>query len=292
MAKVAVPIFRSRVAPVFDYCVRVSVFDIGDDRQIERNELYLGTLSPTERVGALIKEGVTTLICGGMSDSLDKMLQTSSISVIGGIAGQVEEVLEAFMSNRIDEPQYCMPGIGEEKRAPYQPPQERPERGPHVGSVDTTTLSSYGQSIACTNAVSKAKFKVRILLVENDFATQESAFHLLEKSGCEVDTVTNGRDAIKALKSVAYDLVFMDEQIPEMGGYEATKVIRDPQSGILRHDVPVIAIAGNETQEGQKHYIDAGMNDLICKPIEPQRLLDVMKTHLPRLHDSTSKNNA
>jgi predicted Fe-Mo cluster-binding NifX family protein len=134
MAKVAIPIFRSRVAPVFDYCVRVSVFDIGGDGQIERSELYLGTLSPTERVGALIKEGVTTLVCGAMSEDLEKLFQTSGISVIGSIGGPVEGVLEAFMSDRLDEPQYCSPGIGGEK---LTPPQDRSEPAPHVGSPVT-----------------------------------------------------------------------------------------------------------------------------------------------------------
>ena len=152
MAKVAIPIFRSRVAPVFDYCVRLSVFDIGGDGQIERSELYLGTLSPIERVGALIKEGVTTLVCGAMSEDLDKLFQTSGISVIGGIGGPVEEVLEALMSDRLDEPQYCMPGIGGEE---YAPPQERSEWTPQVGSVESTQQSSYGQPL--TRAVSLPK---------------------------------------------------------------------------------------------------------------------------------------
>jgi predicted Fe-Mo cluster-binding NifX family protein len=141
MAKVAIPIFRSRVAPVFDYCVRVSVFDIGDDRQIERSELYLDTLSPTERVRALIKGDVTTLVCGAMSEDLDKLFQTSGISVIGGIGGPVEEVLEALMSDRLDEPQYRSPGVVGEK---YAPPQERSEDAPHLGPVESTQVSAGG----------------------------------------------------------------------------------------------------------------------------------------------------
>jgi predicted Fe-Mo cluster-binding NifX family protein len=162
MAKVAIPIFRSRVAPVFDYCVRVSVFEIGDHRQIERSELYLGTLSPIERVGALIKEGVTTLVCGAMSEDLDKLFQTSGISVIGSIGGPVEEVLEAFMSGRIDEPQYRSPGIAGEK---YAPPQERSEPARHAGSVEGTKVSADGQPLTRADTTFEAKPKVRILLV-------------------------------------------------------------------------------------------------------------------------------
>ena len=278
MAKVAIPIFRSRVAPVFDYCVRVSVFDIADDRQIERSELYLGTLAPTERVGALIKEGVTTLLCGGMSDALDKLFQMSGISVIGGIAGPVQEVLEAFMSDRIDEPEYCMLGVRGREHAP---PQERSEQAPQVGSVETTQASSYGQLLTGADTVPKAKPKVRILLVENDIASQTTTADLLEKFGCLVDTVTSGRAAIAALKKLPYDLVFMDEELPEVDGYEATKVIRDPQSGILHHDVPVIAITQHEGEEYQERCIEAGMDHYLSKPIQPQKLHEIIEPFLP-----------
>jgi predicted Fe-Mo cluster-binding NifX family protein len=162
MAKVAIPIFRSRVAPVFDYCVRVSVFEIGDHRQIERTELYLGRLSPIERVRALRRGGVTTLVCGAMSEDLDKLFQTSGISVIGGIGGPVEEVLEAFMSDRLDEPQYRSPGIAGPK---YAPAQERSEPARHAGSVEGTKVSADGQPLTRADTTFEAKPKVRILLV-------------------------------------------------------------------------------------------------------------------------------
>jgi len=278
MAKVAIPIFRSRVAPVFDYCVRVSVFDIGHDRQTERNELYLGTLAPTGRVGALIKEGVTALICGGISDALEKMLQTSGISVIGGIAGQVDEVLKAFMSDRINEPQYCMPGIGVEK---HPPPQKRYEHAPHGASTEGTKLSSHGEPLTGADVTSEAQSNLRILLVETDIDSQRTALHLLEKSGCDVDTVTDGREAIKALEKSQYDLVFMDAQMPEMDGYEATKVIRNPQSAVRSHQVPVIAMTPPASKEDLKRCIEAGMNDCIFKPIRPERLREIINVFLP-----------
>ena len=286
MAKVAIPIFQSRVAPVFDYCVRVSVFDIGSDGQIERSELYLGTLAPTERLRALRKEGVTTLICGGMSDALDKIVQTSGISVIGGIAGPVEEVLEAFMSDRIDGPQYWMPGIEGEK---LTPPQARSKPALHAGSVESTQVSAGGQPPTRADTTSQAKPKVRILLVESDIASQKTALNLLQKSGYKVDTVTNGRQAIKALETAAYDLVFMDAQMPEMDGCEAIKVIRDPQSRVRSHNVPVIAMAEHERQEHQKHCIEVGMDDLISKPIQPDRLREIMNLFLPPQRDSHSQ---
>jgi len=282
MAKVAVPIFRSRVAPVFDYCVRVSVFDIGHDRQIERSELYLGTLAPTERVGALIKEGVTTLVCGGISDTLDKMLQTSGISVIGGIAGPLEGVLEAFMSDRIDEPQYRMPGIAEERHAP---PQERPALASHGGSVQGAKVSAHGgQPQTRADTTSEAKPNLRILLVEKDISSQKTVLYLLERAGCEVDIVMNGREAIRALEKAPYDLVFMDAEMPEIDGYGTTRLIRDPRSKICNHDVPIIAMTLHATKGDRERCMEAGMNDCIAKPIESERFLEVIDWVLPKPH--------
>jgi len=271
MAKVAIPIFRSRVAPVFDYCVRVSVFDIGHDRQTERNELYLGTLAPTGRVGALIKEGVTALICGGISDALEKMLQTSGISVIGGIAGQVDEVLKAFMSDRINEPQYCMPGIGVEK---HPPPQKRYEHAPHGASTEGTKLSSHGEPLTGADVTSEAQSNLRILLVETDIDSQRTALHLLEKSGCDVDTVTDGREAIKALEKSQYDLVFMDAQMPEMDGYQASRELR--KAGYAG---PIVALTAHAMAQDRKDCLDAGCDDVGVKPIDRETLLDLVARH-------------
>lgn len=124
MTKVAVPVFRSRVAPVFDSCLRVWVMHIEGDVQTERNELHLFGLSPAERVRALTREGVTTLICGGISEGLHTLLESLGVCVMCGIAGPVEEVLAAFMSNRLDELQFYMPGRRGKKGGDETRPQK------------------------------------------------------------------------------------------------------------------------------------------------------------------------
>jgi len=277
MAKVAIANFRSRVAPAFDYCVRVSVFDIDHEGEIERTELYLGTLSPMDRVGALIKEGVTTLVCSAMSEALDKLFHTSDISVIGGIGGSVDEVLQAFLSNRLDEPRYAMPGIG----GKHAPPQEKREASLHPGTVAGTMEDAFGHPLARAQRHPKGKSKVRILLVENDLAGQHSAVDIFQKSGCKVDAVRNGREAIKALELACYDLVFMDVQVLDMDGYEATKAIRDPQSTVRCHDVPVIAMTEHSKEKDRERYIKAGMDHYIAKPLKPQRLREIITRLTP-----------
>jgi len=107
---VAIPVFQWRIAPVFDSCLRVFLVHIEQDHEVERSEFPVYGLWPSERVVALQRAGATTLICAGISDVLNNMLESAGIRVIEGIAGQIEDVLQAFISNRLAEPQFCMPG--------------------------------------------------------------------------------------------------------------------------------------------------------------------------------------
>jgi predicted Fe-Mo cluster-binding NifX family protein len=90
------------------------------DGQTEKSELHLNGLSPVERVSALKRAGITTLICGGISKGLQNMLEGARIRVVTGIAGPVEEVLLAFVSDRLDDPQFYMPG----RRGKYGRPRD------------------------------------------------------------------------------------------------------------------------------------------------------------------------
>ncbi|MDY6837715.1 MAG: NifB/NifX family molybdenum-iron cluster-binding protein [Thermodesulfobacteriota bacterium] len=110
MAIFAIPVFRSRVAPVFDSCLQALVIRTGDGSDIERTDLPFQNPSSSERVSLLKRAGVTTLICGGISHTLRVILESSGISVITGIAGDVEEVLSAFASHQLDDPKFLMPG--------------------------------------------------------------------------------------------------------------------------------------------------------------------------------------
>ena len=97
---------------MFDTCVRLLLIRIEHRRDLERSELHIETLSASERVAALKRAGVTTLICAGISNVLHTMLESAGIRVTSGIIGQVEEVIAAFMSNRLDDPRFFMPGRG------------------------------------------------------------------------------------------------------------------------------------------------------------------------------------
>lgn len=123
--------------------------------------------------------------------------------------------------------------------------------------------------------------KKRILLVEDNIINQQVALGFLKKYGLKADATANGAEALKALESIPYDLVLMDVQMPVMDGFEATRQIRDPHSAILNHNIPVIAMTANALQGDREVCLEAGMNDYISKPIEPQKLLEAIERWMP-----------
>ncbi len=124
--------------------------------------------------------------------------------------------------------------------------------------------------------------KVRILLVEDNPTNQEVANGILQRLGWQSDVVSNGKQAVQVLESRHYDLVLMDLQMPEMDGYEATRRIRDPQSAVLDHNIPIIAVTADAMVEDAAKCLAGGMNDYISKPIDPAVLAEVVEKWLAR----------
>ncbi len=120
----------------------------------------------------------------------------------------------------------------------------------------------------------------RILLVEDNIINQQVALGFLKKYGLKADAAADGVEALKSLENIPYDLVLMDVQMPVMDGFEATRRIRDIHSKVLNHSIPVIAMTANALQGDREKCLEAGMNDYISKPIEPQRLAEVLENWL------------
>jgi two-component system sensor histidine kinase/response regulator len=105
--------------------------------------------------------------------------------------------------------------------------------------------------------------------VEDNVLNQEVATEILRSAGISVDVANNGKEAVEAVTKSPYDIVLMDVQMPVMGGYEATKRIRT----IDRYkDLPIIAMTAHAMQGAREECLDAGMNDYISKPIDPDSL--------------------
>ncbi len=118
-------------------------------------------------------------------------------------------------------------------------------------------------------------FSARILVAEDNLANQKVAAHMLGKLGCTVDIVANGQEAVDARKRVPYDLIFMDCQMPELDGFEATRLIR--QSENQSTHTPIVAMTANALKDDRERCLRAGMDDYVSKPIfmkELRRVLD------------------
>jgi CheY-like chemotaxis protein len=108
----------------------------------------------------------------------------------------------------------------------------------------------------------------RLLLVEDNFVNQRVAVYMLTKLGHEVDVARHGRQAIDMLGKSDYALVLMDCQMPEMDGFEATRIIRDPASAVRNHEIPVIAMTANAFPDDRARALASGMNDFLAKPVD------------------------
>ncbi len=120
-----------------------------------------------------------------------------------------------------------------------------------------------------------------ILLVEDNPVNQMVACKMLEKTGVSATLVNNGLEALTALDNNSFDLVLMDCQMPEMDGFEATRVIRQKNIQALNGGVlPVIAMTANVMEGDRQGCLDAGMNDYIGKPVKIDELETVLQRWL------------
>ena len=123
--------------------------------------------------------------------------------------------------------------------------------------------------------------EVRILLVEDNHVNQKIALHFIEnKFGYNADVVNNGREALESLERLDYDLVVMDCQMPEMDGYEATRIIRDSKSSVRDHGIPIIAMTANAMKGDREKCLAVGMDDYIDKPINAEKFENMINGHL------------
>jgi signal transduction histidine kinase/ActR/RegA family two-component response regulator len=122
-----------------------------------------------------------------------------------------------------------------------------------------------------------------ILLVEDSPTNQIVAKKLLEKIGYSNITICNNcREALQVLENNLFDLIFMDCQMPEIDGFEATEIIRSKQSNVKDHDIFIIAFTAHAMQEEIQKCFSVGMNDYILKPVT----IDSLKTVLKRWSDA------
>jgi len=112
----ALPIWQSRVSPVFDTAGKLLVVDADDGREVARTEETIGSLLQPYKVQRLCELGVQALICGAISRPLACLVAQSGIALVPWIAGDVEEVVRGYLKGRLPEPRFLMPGAGRCRR--------------------------------------------------------------------------------------------------------------------------------------------------------------------------------
>ncbi|MGE5471572.1 MAG: ATP-binding protein [Bacteroidota bacterium] len=133
-------------------------------------------------------------------------------------------------------------------------------------------LPSAEQTVGKESAESqlKARFAgARILLAEDEPVNQEVSRDLLDEVGLHVDIAANGAEALALAEKNAYDLVLMDLQMPILNGFDATRAIRALKGYAA---TPILAMTANAFDEDRERCIDAGMDDHIGKPVDPEKL--------------------
>ncbi len=130
--------------------------------------------------------------------------------------------------------------------------------------------------------IDKAKTHINntksILLVEDNLINQEVAKTLLEDLGFHVCIASNGLEALDILRAKPnkFDLILMDCQMPELDGYETTKAIRRSEAGEAVKHITIIAMTANALKGDKEKCINAGMNDYISKPVDPELLKEML----------------
>jgi two-component system sensor histidine kinase/response regulator len=153
--------------------------------------------------------------------------------------------------------------------------------------LNTTLVNVIGSGPACEEselvtqysiAEERRRFDLHVLVAEDNSTNQEVAQGMLRKLGCRVDLVSNGREALNAFSRSAYDLVFMDCQMPLLDGYQATADIRrqEKNKGAIQH-TPIIALTAHALEGDKQKCIAAGMDDYMSKPFRSEEMLAMIE---------------
>jgi signal transduction histidine kinase/DNA-binding response OmpR family regulator len=142
----------------------------------------------------------------------------------------------------------------------------------------------------------EAQRRCHVLVVEDNIVNQKVAVKMLERLGCRVDIAANGRAAVKALARTSYTVVFMDCHMPEMDGFDATRLIRAREAALAQGQnpvntrtglssassrLPIIALTADALKGDRERCLEVGMDDYLTKPIRREELEAVLAKWVP-----------
>ena len=158
------------------------------------------------------------------------------------------------------------------------------------GRIEDRKAKTKDQSSILNPQSSLASSGLRILLAEDNAVNQHLAVRLLGKHGYAVTVAGNGREALRLWREQPFDLILMDVQMPDMGGFEATAAIRDQERSTGRH-TPIIALTAHAIKGDRERCLAAGMDGYVSKPIQASELFQVieeMRQGIKKLESSPS----
>ena len=157
------------------------------------------------------------------------------------------------------------------------------DNGEALRKAGSIVTHDYLQSLDY-NQQSQWPANTRLLLVEDNQINQEVALGVLNIIELQADIAGDGLEALSALQNAPdehpYTLILMDCQMPEMDGYEATRNIRAGKTGERYRSIPILAITANAMKGDKEKCLESGMSDYLTKPIDPDKLNDVLKKWL------------
>lgn len=145
-----------------------------------------------------------------------------------------------------------------------------PEREPVDAAQTAFSLAAGNRLYGC------------VLLVEDEAINREIGCNILEAAGLQVITADNGLEAIERFQENAADLILMDIRMPQLDGLEATRRIRALPGGTT---IPIVALTANAYLEDKTRCLEAGMNDFLAKPVEPEALYAILDKYLVSISD-------
>ncbi len=123
----------------------------------------------------------------------------------------------------------------------------------------------------------------RVLVVEDNIVNQKVATLMLKNLGCRVEVAANGREALTNIENSRFDLIFMDCEMPEMDGYQATAAIRGRSDE--KRALPIIAVTAKATKGDRERCLQAGMDDYMTKPVRAEDFQSALERWAPRNKD-------